>query len=72
MVSRENLEIIQISWDKDIEGYKESTQSTPWLSLPWEQRDRQVGAFMLLERTILVLVNYIVRTITAQTCDHQK
>uniref|UniRef100_A0A0B7AXF3 Thioredoxin domain-containing protein n=1 Tax=Arion vulgaris TaxID=1028688 RepID=A0A0B7AXF3_9EUPU len=41
MVSKDNLEIIQISWDKDIEGYKESTQSTPWLSLPWEQRDKQ-------------------------------
>ncbi|KAK6967771.1 nucleoredoxin [Biomphalaria glabrata] len=38
---KEVLEIVQISWDKDLEGYTESTQSIPWLSLPFNQRDRQ-------------------------------
>lgn len=38
---KDNLEIVQISWDKDIEGYTESTQAIPWLSLPFNQRDRQ-------------------------------
>ncbi|XP_059144521.1 nucleoredoxin-like, partial [Physella acuta] len=39
--SKDHLEIVQVSWDKDIEGYTESTQSAPWLSLPFNQRDRQ-------------------------------
>ncbi|RUS83323.1 hypothetical protein EGW08_008945, partial [Elysia chlorotica] len=37
----DHLEIVQISWDKDEASFQEAADAAPWLSLPFQDRDRQ-------------------------------
>ncbi|GFO43103.1 nucleoredoxin-like [Plakobranchus ocellatus] len=37
----DHLEIVQISWDRDEASFREAAGAAPWLSLPFQDRDRQ-------------------------------
>ncbi|XP_050410244.1 nucleoredoxin isoform X1 [Patella vulgata] len=37
----ENLEIIFVSWDKDVDGFTEYFSSMPWLAIPYSDRDKK-------------------------------
>lgn len=37
------LEIVFVSWDKDLACFTEYFSTMPWLALPYQDRDRKVG-----------------------------